>query len=251
MLSETIPLLAQMAWIDEIRPRTNAYRVLMVICAAVIAVAIVAGRRLAGRPGQRVLEHAIGWSTIGVQLFALVWRNLPGNFNMQEALPLQLCRVVAWACAIAMITRARWALSLTFFWGLGLSSLGFIMPVVSSGPATVSFWLFWLAHVQIVGIALYQIVVHGYGPRLGDLRFAMIASAVYVAVVVPVNLMLNVDYGYLGASAYDRSTLAGRMGAFPLRAVKMVAMAMVWMALLYFVARSVGAVKQRRAPQVA
>ncbi|MBX3321884.1 MAG: TIGR02206 family membrane protein [Phycisphaeraceae bacterium] len=251
MLSETIPLLAQMAWIDEIRPRTNAYRVLMVICAVVIAVAIVAGRRLADRPGQRVLEHAIGWSTIGVQLFALVWRNLPGNFDMQEALPLQLCRVVAWACAIAMITRARWALSLTFFWGLGLSSMGFITPVVRTGPVSVSFWLFWAAHVQIVGIALYQIIVHGYGPWPRDLRFAVIASVVYVAVVVPVNLMLNVDYGYLGASAYDRTTLAGRMGAFPLRAVKMVAMGMVWMLLLYLIARMVGTIKERRTAQVA
>jgi hypothetical integral membrane protein (TIGR02206 family) len=231
------------AWLNEFEPRSLTHVIVVAVSAVLIAATVVAGRRLAGGALQRQLEIGIGWSTIWLQLFALVWRNLPGIYDVQEALPLQLCRVVAWACAIGLMTGARWAVSLTFFWGLGLSSMGFVTPVVTTGPGTVGFWLFWAAHVQIVGIAVYQIAVHGYGPRVKDWWFAAAVSCVYVALVVPVNLALGVDYGFLGEGEYDRSTLAGRLGTFPLRAVRIVVMAQVWMLVLFVASRGVGLVK--------
>lgn len=236
-------------WMHQFVPGSNLHIASVVGGLAWIVGGTFVGVCLRRTVAARSFEIFLGWMIIFVQLYALVWRWLPGQFELHEALPLHLCRIVSWVCAIAFITQARWAISLAFFWGLGLSTMGLITPVIRTGPVTIEYWLFWLAHAQIVGTAVYFIVVYGWGPTRRDWVLAAVASLGYVALIAPFNWLVGTDYGYLGSGgsiAYDRSTLAGHLGAYPLRVLWILVLAEIWLAFLYLVAYMVHLIKHAR-----
>lgn len=233
-------------WMREFRPDTPIHYWSMLGCQVWILTGLVLGRKLRHTPHQRTLEISLGWSIAFVQLYAMVWRWMPGHFELAEALPLQLCRVVSWVCVIAFITHARWAISLAFFWGLGLSTMGLLTPVIRQGVASVEFWVFWLGHAQIVGTAAYFIVVYGWGPKRLDWIIAATASVLYFAVVVPVNVALGTDYGFLGSGEYPKNTLAIHLGEYPGRIFRILLLGEIWLAFLYWASRVVSRAKHRR-----
>jgi hypothetical integral membrane protein (TIGR02206 family) len=235
-------------WLREFKPDTPIHYISVLGSQFWIIAGIIAGRLIRNPDRRRTLELALGWSIAFVQLYAMVWRWMPGNFEITEALPLQLCRIVSWACVVAFIFRARWAISLAFFWGLGLSTMGLITPVITTGLASVEYWLFWLSHAQIVGTAVYFIVVYGWGPTRRDWLFAAAASLAYFAVVVPVNLALGTHYGFLGSGSYPRTTLAGYLGPYPGRIFWILLLGEFWLAFLFLAARAVGRIKRARTP---
>jgi uncharacterized membrane protein YwaF len=89
------------------------------------------------------------------------------------------------------------------------------------------FWTFWTAHTIIAACAVYDVVVLGFRPGWGDLGRAIAVSAVYIAVVVPVNLALGSNYGYVGnpADIKDIPPFVCALGPWPLRAIMLVALA--------------------------
>lgn len=60
------------------------------------------------------------------------------------------------------------------------------------------FWAFWIDHTVIAACAVYDVVVRGFRPNWRDLGIAVIASLVYVALILPVDLWLGADYGFVG-----------------------------------------------------
>jgi hypothetical integral membrane protein (TIGR02206 family) len=111
---------------------------------------------------------------------------------------LHICDLVVWCVPFALLLGSRWASSLLYFWGLGLSLLAFAAPILNEGPASLEFWLFWIGHTQIVGSAVYMVAARGYGPKVRDLLVAGGATLVYAAVIIPINVALGAGYGMLG-----------------------------------------------------
>src|SRR5262249_35046625 len=94
------------------------------------------------------------------------------------------------------------------------------------GPASLLFWAFWVAHTLIAACAVYDIVVLGYRPCWNDLGRALIVSAGYVALVVPINGWLGSNYGYLGnpAAVSEVPPFVHALGPWPQRAIILVAL---------------------------
>src|SRR5262249_28040185 len=69
---------------------------------------------------------------------------MPGRRSWTESLPLQLCDLAGLLAPVALALgekkQFRWARTLVYFWGLGLSSQAFVTPVLTEGfPA----WRYW------------------------------------------------------------------------------------------------------------
>ena len=71
-------------------------------------------------------------------------------FDVQGSLPLQVCDfawiVVAWA----LLTRHRFALALTYYWGLTLSLQAMVQPTLDDAFPDPNFFAFWGKHVLLV-----------------------------------------------------------------------------------------------------
>jgi hypothetical integral membrane protein (TIGR02206 family) len=196
---------------------------------------LVARRRRLGRMGADVadrLDRRLGIVAVLVWLFATFVQFLPSYYDRTSSLPLQLCDFTIVAVPLALCTGWRPARAIVYFWGIGLSTQGLITPDLDGGPATMRFWFFWAPHFVIVGAAVYDVAARGYRPTWRDFRVATVAGVVYVALVLPFDLLADLNYGYVGKSAPGQPSLVDALGPWPGRVGVMLVLGVVVMALL-------------------
>lgn len=163
-------------------------------------------------------------------IYHIYW--LSGDrFHFTNSLPLHLCDILSILAPISMLFPKRLLLTLTYFWGVGLSVLGLIVPVETAGPDQIRFWIFWIAHIQIVGIGLYHLFVTGYRPARRDLLTAIAAGVAYAVPIIAFNELYglitgaeSLNYGYLGSRPQQPFPVS-RFGPWPLRLLPMAALA--------------------------
>jgi hypothetical integral membrane protein (TIGR02206 family) len=195
------------------------------ICALLIAAPTLAGRAL-GKDGERLLRRMLCAAAVGYWLAYNIWWNWQG-VDPRIGLPLHICDVNGLIAPLALLTGWRWARATLYFWTATLTVQAFIQPALSAGPASLVFWAFWSAHAIIAACALYDIVVRGFRPIWSDLGRALTVSAAYLALVVPLDLRLGADYGYVGNPAADIAVppFVLMLGPWPQRAVILIALA--------------------------
>lgn len=229
---------ASQDWLDHFHPFSTLHLAAAAVCIAAMAILVATGLRLRTTPAEHRFRRAWGWSILVFQLIAGVWWLLPANFEAQRSIPLNMCRLVAFVAAAAMLAPdaapwRRWLRATLYFWGLGLCTQALITPVFPEGPRHFLFWVFWIGHTQIVGSALYDLIVLRYRPRAADFVFICVANAAYLAVVIPLNAYYNLNYGGLGPTLFDAPNLARRLGPWPWRPLWIALIAWAWMTLLW------------------
>lgn len=206
----------------EFRSFTSQHLIVVGVCVAVmVAVPLWARALRKKRPeGDRPLRLSIAISTIGWQIWINLWW-LQSDVG-ENTLPLHVCDIAAIASGFTLLSpirRFRPLTTLMYFWGIALSTQAFVTPVLEQGMASPVFWSFWVGHVQIVGIALYHVVVLGYRPTLRDVRTILLINLGYLAAALSYNIAFDANYGYVGNSRPDKPTLVDALGPWPLRVV--------------------------------
>ncbi len=256
--------LALQDWFYRFRPFTTFHALVAGICGVLIVAACWYGgtRHTPGSPQERRFRLAWGWSILACQAFATVWRLWPEHYTLHDGLPFQLCRIAGWVCGLSMVFGVRgnvegeggseggwrWARTATYFWGLGLCSQGIVTPLRLDGLSSMEFWLFWTVHLQIVGSAVYDVAVLRYRPALRDLGTAALLSLGYLAFIVPFNVIMNTDYGWLGRGLavskdmgwlgdgrYRTRNIIDHLGMWPERPVLLTLLGLSVMSMLWLV----------------
>ena len=92
--------------------------------------------------------------------------------------------------------------------------------------------------------AVYDIAVLGFRPQWRDIRPVLLVSLAYVAAVMPIDLVLGANYGFIGHPSPESTIppLVEAMGPWPQRALILMAVAVVgfMLALLPWLTRSCG-----------
>ena len=184
---------------------------------ATIAVATWAAVRGARAGGAARVERTIGVAFIAVWVAVHGWWLLPARFDATTTLPLQMCHWTALAAGLYLATQWRPLALILYFWGFGLCTQALLTPALVEGPASHVFWYFWLSHGMIVGTATYALAAHGYRPSWRDWRLACVAAAVYAAAVIPVDLLVGANYGFLGPGKPGLPTIVDFLGPWPAR----------------------------------
>lgn len=176
-------------------------------------------RRGYGTARERRISRSWGLFIFVWQAMEVTWYLLPQNFRPERSFPLQLCDLAAWMAGIALFTEKRWARTLLYYWGIGLSSQAFFTPVLTAheGPNTIRFWIFWTGHTHIVGGALYELIARRYRPTWKDLRLAIAVTSTYALVMIGFNWATGFNYGFLGKTRPQNPTILDDLGEWPLR----------------------------------
>jgi len=190
------------AW-EVFSPYGGLHALAVAVCALLIAAPAWLGRAL--RPdGEAALRRTLAVLALGYWLAYNIWWNWNG-LDWRTGLPLQLCDANGLMAPLALLTGWRWARASLYFWTAALTLQAFIQPALSAGPASPVFWAFWTAHTIIAACAVYDIAVLGFRPGWSDLARALLVSAAYLALVVPVN-------AWLGSERLRRRSGAGHCG---------------------------------------
>ena len=207
----------------DFHPFSPLHALTAAACLALMAGSIMLGRLWIAHPRTAPRERwlRVGWClfTLLWQAYAVVWLLLPTQWNPAVSLPLHVCDLTGWIAPLALLTQKRWLRTILYYWGIGLSTQAFITPVLLDGPATWWYWFFWVGHLQIVGSAVYDLVVLRYRPTWRDLRVIALVSLAYALAMLALNTATGFNYGYLGPSKPTNPTLIDRLGVWPLRAL--------------------------------
>ncbi len=109
-----------------------------------------------------------------------------------------------------------------------------LRPVITQGPDTVRFHIFFLSHFTIVATPLYDFIVRGYRPGMRDFGVILLVTAIFGAIMIPLNAATGWNYGYAGNSKPDNPTIIDKLGPYPLRLLWLAAIATTVYAVLTF-----------------
>lgn len=215
----------------EFEPFSLMHVALIVLFTAVTLLLILVGGRWEP-DARRRLDRNVGALMIALWIVSNGWWLLPPRFDVARSLPLHICDVTSLLAGVVLLWPRRPLRALLYFWGIGMSFQAIVTPEIAFEPDSVWFWIFWLAHAGIIGIAVYDIVVRGFRPTWSDFRLSVIVGLAYLAVVLAINVMFDFNYGYVGNARPGEASVIDFLGPWPLRVVWMSALVIAVMAVL-------------------
>lgn len=158
----------------------------------------------------RGLAVAILAFTVPMQILQVT----PGYWRLSGSLPIQVCDLAWMAAAYALWTHRHWAIALTYFWGLTLTTQAVITPELSAEFPQPGFFMYWGMHLLVVWAAIYLTFGLGLFPDWRSYRIAITATAVWAVTIFAFNTVVGTNYGYLNAKPRTPSVL-DLMGPWP------------------------------------
>lgn len=208
---------------------STSHLVVLGVFVAGVVVLLAIGPVVRDRPAERTVAVALAAGNIAFGLAGTLTELVP--FDAQGSLPLQVCDfawiVVAWA----LLTRHRFALALTYYWGLTLSLQAMVQPTLDDAFPDPNFFAFWGKHVLLVWGAVYATLTLRQGPDWRGYRQAVAATFAWVAVVMCLNPLLDSNYGYFNGKPSD-GTVLDYLGPWPWYVLAEVVIVLVGWALI-------------------
>ncbi len=188
---------------------------------------VALGRRHRGRHSavrvSRIYALLIPCFTIPLQVIDF----LPGNYDLQTTLPLQLCDFAWIAAVVALWTHRPTPVALTYFWGLALTTQALITPALNRDFPDPKFIAYWGMHLLIVWAAVFLTWGLGLHPTWRDYWRTVAITAAWAVAVFCLNVVVGTNYGFLNRK--PATSILDVMGPWPLYVVVEIALvAGVW-----------------------
>lgn len=198
---------------------THLVMLVVAVLGLVPAVLLGRARRPAGAadPVGRALGTLVGG--IGVAMLIL---DVSTDFDRDVSLPLHLSDLAWMAAAVALWTRHRVPVALTYFWGLVLTTQAIVTPSLGEDFPEPRFFGFWALHLLVVWAAIYLVWGVRLAPRWRDYRTTVAITLGWAVAAYAFNAVADTNYGYLQRKPSSGSAL-DLLGPWPAYVVAEVA----------------------------
>jgi hypothetical integral membrane protein (TIGR02206 family) len=205
------------------------------VCGLLVLAVVQMGRALRRRGAEGAFRKSFAAFALCYWIVYVISWNWNG-IDVYAGLPFHLCNFNALVAPFALLTLNRWLRATLYFWTFTLTLQAFIQPELHQGPAFPAFWAFWAGHTIILTAAVYDLVVQGFRPGWPDLGRVLLVSLAYAAFIVPLNLVLGSNYGFIGNPPPGNSIppFIDALGPWPTRALIVMGLSVIgfWLALL-------------------
>ena len=217
-------------------PYTRKHALLVLGLVLLAGVVISLGRRAVARWGAGV-EQAAGVVLLLVWFISAAWDFAVPGATSRTTLPLHWCDLTGILAGVVLLRPSADTRAALHFWGICFTSIAFISPVESRGPAFLGFWIYFVSHGAILTAVAYDWAVRGYRPRWQEAAKISLMTLVWVALVMPFNLLLGANYAYVGAISSNQRDLVSFFGPWPQRLLPLYLTATALMLVLTFLQR--------------
>lgn len=210
-----------------------SHLIVLAIFAVGVVILTMLGRSLRGTDGADKFSKAFALAIIAVTVPLQILQFLPGEWNLQTSLPLQLCDFAWVIAAYALWTRNLLATTITYLWGITLTSQGMLTPDLNSEFPEARFLMFWGMHLLIIWASFYLVLGLGVLPTWATYRKTVAITFVWAALTFLFNVIVDTNYGYLNHKP-NKASLLDFLGPWPLYVVLEIAIvATVWALLTW------------------
>lgn len=179
-------------------PYGPAHWMMLTLTVAGVVVLVRLGRRHRGTPTGVAFARIFGFVQLVVSLGFLVLWLVPALFDMRQSLPLHLSDLLRLVSGYALLSRRRWAVTLTYYWGLTLNPQALLTPDLTLDVApALEFASYWVQHVLVMWAVCYLTWGLGLHPNWRDYRLALVVTVGWAAVTLTINRALGTNYGYV------------------------------------------------------
>jgi hypothetical integral membrane protein (TIGR02206 family) len=164
-------------------------------------------RRADGAQVDRILRGA-GWVLLVNSVLWTAWGFMPWAWNIDESLPLHYSDALRFIIPIALITRAPWAIVVSWFWGLTLNMQSVLTPDVNYFVwIPLEFIEYWIAHLS--GVLAPVVLTWGLRlhPTWRGYGVAYAATVGWALIAITGNALTGANYGYLNRAPNGPSIL--------------------------------------------
>lgn len=206
--------------VGRMQPYGLAHLLVLFFTLVVGVLAVWAVRReRAVDPQTPVTERALktlGWLTLAVTVAWTVWGFLPMNFNLNESLPFHFSDAARIITVGALLTRAGWAIAISYYWGLTLNLQSIITPDLNFFLyPELEFIQYWFLHIVVLLAPVVQVWGQGYRPTWRGYGLGYAATVSWAAVAFTVNVVTGANYAYLSHGPAGPSIL-DYLGPWPI-----------------------------------
>jgi hypothetical integral membrane protein (TIGR02206 family) len=205
----------------------TSHLVMLAVFVLGIPAVVALGHRHRGRPSgvrvSRIYALLIPCFTIPLQVIDF----LPGNYDLQTTLPLQLCDFAWIAAVVALWTHRPTPVALTYYWGLALTTQALITPALNLDFPDPKFIAYWGMHFLIVWAAVFLTWGLGLHPTWRDYGRTVAITSAWAVTAFCFNVAVGTNYGFLNRK--PETSLLDLLGPWPLYVVVEIALvAGVW-----------------------
>jgi hypothetical integral membrane protein (TIGR02206 family) len=212
---------------DEFQSYAPSHLAALALCVLGVVLIVRLGHRGTSAGMNRAFAVAILLVTIPLQVLQF----LPGEWNPRTSLPFQLCDL-AWMFAVhALWTHSRLSATVTYLWGITLTTQGMLTPDLASDFPEPRFLMFWGMHILIIWAAFHLVFGLRILPTWATYWRTVGITAVWAAAVMIYNTVADTNYGYLNGKPTSASAL-DLLGPWPFYVVAEIAIIIAVWALL-------------------
>jgi hypothetical integral membrane protein (TIGR02206 family) len=171
-----------------------------------------------------LLANYVGYLLFVRRLGALSW---------EQMLPMQMCD---WAMAVIMVAlwtgNRRW-FEIAYFWGIGGTLQAILTPNLRYGFPDLRFISFFVAHSGIIVGVVFLMLTRRLRPYPFSIVRVFAWSEVYFICALTVDLLTDVNYGFLLHKPEAFSLLSYLSNSWPIYLLQMHALALLFFSVLY------------------
>jgi len=215
----------------EFQTYGTSHLIVLAIFALGVVGVILLGSRLRGTSAELPLRRTFAVAIVAVALPLQILQFIPSEWDLQTSLPLALCDY-AWLFAVhALWTRNALSATITYLWGITLTTQGIFTPDLGSEFPELRFLMFWGMHLLIVWTAVLLVVGLRILPTWAAYRITVAITVIWAVVTYAFNVVADTNYGYLNELP-DNASLLDFLGPWPLYVVLEILIVLVVWALL-------------------
>jgi hypothetical integral membrane protein (TIGR02206 family) len=162
-----------------------------------------------------------------------IWNLSTGQWSVKTMLPLHVCSVFVFLCAIMLVTRNFQIYEFAYFLGIAGATQAILTPDLGIYDFPhFRYYQVFVSHGLIVSSAVYMTLVEGFRPTWRSLRRVIIGTNVYLIFVGIVNALLGSNYMFV-AHKPETASLIDVLGPWPWYILALEGIGFVLFFLLY------------------
>src|SRR5690625_6525220 len=134
---------------------------------------------------------------------------LPNHGSIELSLPLHYSVALRLITAIALLTRAGWAIAVCYFWGLTLNLQSIITPDLNYFDYPVlEFVIYWFLDIVAFVVPILFIWGLGYRPTWRGYGIACLVTVLWAVIAIVTNAVTGANYGDRKSTRLNSSHVA-------------------------------------------